>query len=223
MSPRRALVLGASGLVGSRCVAHLVERASYERITCLVRRSCIEPTEKLRERVVDFGELTEADIDPSEDLYCAIGSTMKKAGSREAFRAIDFELPLRVAELAVAKGTRRLALVSSVGANASSSNFYLATKGALEDALARLTLEALHVFRPGLLLGERAEARPGEAVASVVARATQGLLVGPLRRYRPVDGDSVARAMIAAIEGKRPQPALQIHEHDAVLALAASL
>ncbi|HVH42236.1 MAG TPA: NAD-dependent epimerase/dehydratase family protein, partial [Labilithrix sp.] len=203
MAGRRALVLGASGLVGSRCVAHLQASDAYELVTCLVRRPILSDRagsretratqpEKVRERVVDLSKLTGDDVEPYDDLFCAIGTTMKKAGSREAFRWVDHDLPLRVAELGVGRGTKRIALVSSAGASARSSNFYLRTKGELEEALARLPLDALHILRPSLLLGERSESRPGEAIASVVARATRGLLVGSLRKWRPIDGDRVA-------------------------------
>jgi len=178
---------------------------------------------KLHERVVDFSALGPADVAPVDDVFCAIGTTMKKAGSREAFRHVDFELPLRVAELATSVGAKRIALVSSVGASARSSNFYLRTKGELEDALAALPLAALHVFRPSLLLGDRAESRPGEAIASVLSRATRGLLVRGLRKYRPIDADLVARAMVAAMVGQDPEPPRRIHEHDAIVELAAQI
>ncbi|MBX3207653.1 MAG: NAD-dependent epimerase/dehydratase family protein [Labilithrix sp.] len=218
---RRALVLGATGLVGARCVAHLLESPAYERVTCLVRRATLTTSDKLRERVVDFAKLTAEDVEPADDLFCAIGSTMKKAGSREAFRRIDHDLPLRVAELAVAAGTKRIALVSSVGADARSSSFYLKTKGELDEALAKLPLAALHVMRPSLLLGDRAESRPGEAVATVFARATSGLLFGGLRKWRAIDVDDVGRAMVMAMVSPDPEPSLQIHEHDAIMELAS--
>jgi uncharacterized protein YbjT (DUF2867 family) len=219
--PRRALVLGATGLVGSRCVARLLESPDYERVTCLVRRPALATTDTLHERVVDFARLTADDIEPASDLFCAIGSTMKKAGSREAFRRVDLDLPLHVAELAVAAGVKRIALVSSVGADAHSRNFYLRTKGELEEALAKLPLAALHVMRPSLLLGDRTESRPGETLANVFGRATSGLLVGGLRRWRPIDVDQVGRAMVAAMTGPDPKPALAIYEYDAIVELAA--
>jgi len=202
-------------------VAHLVESAAYGSVTGLVRRHALASTGKLHERIVDLSALRTEDVEPVDDFFCAIGTTMKKAGSREAFRRVDLELPLRVAELAVSVGAKRIALVSSVGADAESSNFYLRTKGELEEALAKLPLAALHVFRPSLLLGERAESRPGEAVASVLARATRGLLLGGLRRFRPIDGDQVARAMVAAMVAPDPQPPRVVYEHDAIVDLAS--
>ena len=217
---RRALVVGGTGLVGSRTIEHLADHAFYESVTCLVRRPSITPRGKLRERVVDFSALQPSDVTPVDDVFCALGTTMKKAGSREAFRHVDFELPLRIAELAASVGAKRLALVSSVGADAGASNFYLRTKGELEDALAKLPLAAFHVFRPSLLLGPREESRPGEAIASVLSRATKGLLVGRLRKYRPIEADQVARAMVAAMVAPDPTPPRLVHEHDAIVALA---
>lgn len=217
---RRALVLGATGLVGSRCVARLLERDAYERVTCLVRRPSLEAHPRLEQRVVDFASLRPSDVGDAEDLFCAIGTTMKKAGSRAEFRRVDLEIPLEVARLAVGAGTKRIALVSSVGADAGSRVFYLRVKGELEDALAQLPLEALHVFRPGLLLGERQESRPGEAIGAVLAKATQGLLVGGLRKWRPIEADDVARAMVSAMLGPDPRPFVRAYEHDAIVALA---
>lgn len=226
---RRALVLGASGLIGSRCVEHLLGHGEYERVTCLVRRPAFDiggglpgrpaivllgATEKLRERVVDFETLR--DVDRCDDFYCAIGTTMKKAGSREAFRSIDFGLPKRVAELAVNAGATRIALVSSVGALARSANFYLATKGALEDALSTLPLRALHIMRPSILIGERAERRPAEALSASLGHHARGLFFGPLRKFRPISADHVARAMVAVMVAPDPSPTRQVHEYDAI-------
>lgn len=231
MSGRTALVLGATGLVGTRCVAHLLESNAYDRVICLVRRSALSALSKLaegasgrlEERVVDFDALTSADVNGADDIFCAIGTTIKKAGSQEAFRRVDCEIPLRVAKLAVEAGAKRFALVSSAGANARSSTFYLKTKGELEEALAALPLRALHIFRPSLLLGERAESRPGEALATILFRPLGGLLIAPLRKWRPIDVDRVGRAMVAAMMGPDPDPPRRIHHYDEIVTLAESL
>lgn len=217
---RRALVLGATGLVGSHCVLHLLERDVYERVICLVRRRSLEPSERLEERVVDFGALRASDVDGATDLFCAIGTTMKKAGSREAFRRVDCAIPLEIARLAAASGLRRVALVSSIGADPRSGSFYLRTKGELEEALGALALDALHVLRPSLLLGQRSEPRPAEAVGAAVARAMKGLLVGGLRKWRPIDAETVGRAMVGAMTGPDPRPFRQVYEYDAIVCLA---
>lgn len=229
---RRALVLGATGLVGARCLHHLASRDEYARVVCLVRRAkAIRPpatsAPAIAEHVVDAA-LEAKDIEEVDDIYCAIGSTMKKAGSKEAFRRVDFEIPLAVAKLAVAKGARRLALVSSIGADASSSNFYLKTKGELEDALAALFEEhggkALHILRPSFLVphasADRDEARPGEKLGIAVAVATRGLMMGGLRKYRPINVDVVGSAMVAATLGPDPTPFKKTYDHDPINALA---
>ncbi|HVJ93813.1 MAG TPA: NAD-dependent epimerase/dehydratase family protein [Labilithrix sp.] len=223
MSSRHALVLGATGLIGTRCVEHLLASSAYSRVTCIVRRPLGKTSDKLVARVVDFSRLTPSDVDPEADLFCAIGTTMKKAKTRENFREVDFAIPLRVAELAVQARTKRIALVSSVGADARSHNFYLRTKGELEEALAKLPLLAFHVLRPSLLMGERAERRPGEAMASVVMRAAASLLGGGLRKYRAIDGDDVARALVAAMLGPDPDPPRNVYEHDEILRLSARM
>lgn len=232
---RRALVLGATGLVGARCLHHLASRDEYARVVCLVRRAkAIRPPATsaggpaIDEHVVDFAALEAKDIEEVDDIYCAIGSTMKKAGSKEAFRCVDFEIPLAVAKLAFAKGARRLALVSSIGADASSGNFYLKTKGELEDALAALFEEhggkALHILRPSFLVphasADRSEARPGEKLGIAVAVATRGLMMGGLRKYRPINVDVVGSAMVTATLGPDPTPFKKTYDHDQINVLA---
>lgn len=223
MTQRSALVLGGGGLVGARTVAHLAEAPLYDSVTCLVRRpGSVATTEKVREQVVDFAKLKPEDVPRADDLYCAIGTTMKKAGSREAFRVVDHDIPLEVAKLATLRGAKRMALVSSVGADARSSNFYLRTKGELEEELGRLSFEALHIMRPSLLLGERNEKRTGEAIASVAMRGVGSLFAFGLRRYRPIEGDVVARAMVGALAQSFPQGSRTVHEFDDIVRLAAS-
>lgn len=228
---RTALLLGATGLVGARCLEHLLREPTYARVICLVRRPLPEgsarPAEaKLEERVVDFDAISA--VPKADDVYCAIGTTMKKAGSKEAFRRVDHDIPLRVIQLAVQNGAERVALVSSVGASASSSTFYLKTKGELEDAVAALPLRAFHVFRPSFLAGDRAESRAGEKIALGVMRVAQGLLVGGLHKYRPVSVDDVGKAMVSAMLGPDPErdraspSRAVVHHLDAILAFARS-
>lgn len=213
---RTALLIGASGLVGARCLEHLLASDRYAKVTCLVRRATGHAAHpRLEERVVDFDAL--GALEPVDDVFCAIGTTMKKAGSREAFRKVDFELPLAVAERAKGAGAARMVLVSSVGADAGASSFYLRTKGELEDALAKLDFRALHVLRPSFLVGERSESRPGEAVGIAVARGVGALLFGGMRKYRAIDADVVARAMVAAAQ--RNDEGTKVYHHDEIIAL----
>ena len=227
---RTALLLGSTGLVGSKCLAHLLASPAYERVITLVRRATDNKHKKLTERVVDFDALESLTLsDNIDDFYCAIGSTMKKAGSQEAFRKIDYDLPLNVIKHCKHKPTR-IALVSSVGADSTASNFYLRTKGELEDALAKIDgVDALHILRPSFLVGDRTESRPGERVGIALAKATSGLLFGGLRKYRPITVDDVGKALVASLtstdqatsEGGRS--ARKTYEFDAILDLAKSL
>jgi uncharacterized protein YbjT (DUF2867 family) len=224
---RTALVVGATGLVGTRCVACLSRTSEYASVRCLVRRAGAIPGaagSNVEERVVDFGALTDDDVAGIDDVFCAMGTTMKKAGSKDAFRVVDHDLPLAVARRAVAAKARRFVLVSSVGASATSSTFYLRTKGELEDALATLGFTALHVLRPSFLLGSRsAESRTGEAIGIAVARLVSPLLLGGLGRYRAIEADDVARAMVAAAIGTDPASGRAVYEYADLLRLAAKI
>lgn len=216
----RLLVLGATGLVGSRAVEHALASPRVAEVTTLVRRATGKVHDKLRERVVDW-EAPVADLEGHDAVLCALGTTIAKAGSQEAFRRVDHDLPLRVAEAARRAGARAFALVSSVGADARSGNFYLRTKGELEDALRHLDFPSLHLLRPSLLVGDRTEERTGERLAMATSALWSSVLFGPLRRYRAIDADVVARALVgAAVLG---EPGVHVHEHDALVALARAL
>lgn len=215
------MLLGASGLVGAACLARLLESDRYARVIAPVRRSTRLAHPRLEERVIDFASPPELERASVDDVYCALGTTMKKAGSKEAFREVDYAIPLRMAERARAAGARSFALVSSVGADARAASFYLRTKGELEDALEGLGFDALVILRPSLLLGDRAEDRAGERFGIALGRAVTGLLIGPLRKYRPIQADQVAAAMIAAVgEQTKGSSPVRTFEHDAIMELA---
>src|SRR5258708_2620144 len=179
-----ALILGSTGLVGGHCLSRLLATSHYERVVAIVRRPL--PTHpKLTQLVTDFEKLDKLEPCPITDVYCALGTTIKKAGSQEAFRKVDYDYPLQLAEWAIRMGAKQFLLVSSVGADPKSASFYLRVKGELESAVSKLPYEAVHIFRPGVLLGERPETRPMERFAIKVLTACQFALVGGLRKYRP--------------------------------------
>lgn len=199
-----AVVAGATGLVGRACLDYLCTSNRYRKIVALARRPIDRRVTTLEVRQVDFSRLDEIDdLGPVDVAFCALGTTIATAGSQEAFRRVDHDYALAFARFAYRGGARRFVLVSSVGADASSSNFYLRVKGEVEDALRGMPFEAVAILQPGLLLGDRAESRPGEAVARAVAPFFNPLLVGPLAKYRSVRADSVAAAMVAAAESDR--------------------
>ncbi len=201
---RTALLLGASGLIGGHCLDLLLADKDYTQVTILVRRSLSRTHPKLTQQVVDFDRLTEvADAFRVQDVFCCLGTTIKTAGSQEAFRKVDFTYPVESARLAVQQGATQFLLVSSLGANAKSSVFYSRTKGEVERAVAASDLSSVQIFRPSLLLGQRAEVRSGERMAEKLSRALSFLLVGPLRKYRPIEARAVAAAMIAVAKDQR--------------------
>ena len=205
MSARTAILAGATGLVGRNCLDSLLTSSVYDRVTVVVRRPLAVTHTKLEQLIVDFESLGELDA-VGADVFCALGTTIRKAGSQEEFRRVDFGYTTMVARLASEAGARQFVLVSSVGANARSRNFYLRVKGETENALLALPFEAVHVFRPSFLIGKRAESRPGEGAGIAAASALSFLFAGPLKRYRPIEAVKVARAMVrSAVEG-RPGP-----------------
>jgi uncharacterized protein YbjT (DUF2867 family) len=214
--PKTALIAGGTGLVGSHCLQLLLASPEYASVTALVRRSTEIKHAKLREQIVDFEKLT--NLPAVDDVYCALGTTIKKAGSQPAFRRVDFEFPLHLGERSLAAGAKQLLLVSSVGANSKSGNFYLRTKGELEDALRQLPLTALHLFRPSFLVGERKEQRTGERLGIMVAEALNFTMVGGLRKYRSIAAEVVAKAMVKA----RAHGSIGVHiyEYDEIERLA---
>ena len=195
---KTALIAGAAGLVGSQCLARLLGDPGYERVVALVRRPLPHTDAKLDQRVIEFDRLGAAGVEfPSAtDVFCCLGTTMKQAGSEAAFRQVDFTYVVALAAQSLDHGARQFLLVSSLGANPGSKFFYNRVKGETEAAIAALPFEARQIFRPSILLGERAENRPGERAGIVAMKRASFLLVGPLRKYRPIEAATVAEAMV---------------------------
>jgi len=195
--PRGALLAGASGLVGSHCLRQLLADPTYARVRALVRRPIEVTDAKLSQHLVDFDRLDAYATDVSaDDVYCCLGTTMRKAGSREVFRRVDCDYPVALARLAKRQGARRFLLVSALGADPGSSVFYNRVKGEAERAVQAVGLERAWFFRPSLLKGDRAESRPAERAAILASYALNPLLVGRLSRYRSIAPATVAAAML---------------------------
>jgi uncharacterized protein YbjT (DUF2867 family) len=205
VSKRIAWIIGASGLVGSQLLPVLLNSGAYERVVALSRRPLRLDHPRLANRILRFENLEkELASLACTDAYCCLGSTLKLAGSREAFRAVDCDLILRFARYARANGAISLAMVSSIGADIGAKNFYLQVKGETEIALQTLRFPALHIFQPSLLLGARRELRAAEGLARLVAPLVNPLLLGKLQRYRAISARQVAAAMAGAVlSGRR--------------------
>ena len=218
-APHAALV-GATGLVGGHCLQRLLVGDYYEAIVTLGRRPLTLQSIRHHHHVVDFTEAPRLREHLAvRDLFACLGTTMKKAGSRQAFREVDFEYSLRVATAAREAGVEQLLVVSSLGADPSSAVFYSRVKGELEEALSGLGFVALHVFRPSLLLGERTETRAAEGIGRTLSPVFSPLMVGPLKRYRPIHAKTVARAMVSVAQ--RRQTGVHVYESDQIEELAA--
>jgi uncharacterized protein YbjT (DUF2867 family) len=218
MNTRTAVVLGASGLVGGFCLRALVDDPDYSRVVTFGRRDLPAFTRaKVAQRVADLESLTPDDFRGVQDVFCALGTTIRKAGSQAAFRHVDLELPLRSAKAALQAGAEQFVVVSSVGADAASKNFYLRTKGELERELARLSFKAIHILRPSLLIGKRAEFRLGEVIAMALAPALDLVTLGALRKYHSVRAETVGKAMVAA--ARQRMSGASVDEYDAIARL----
>jgi uncharacterized protein YbjT (DUF2867 family) len=214
---RTALVAGASGLVGGHLLHLLLADAAYGRVITLARRQLDVRHAKLDQRVVDLGALDDlSDLPHVDDAFCCLGTTIKKAGSQEAFRRVDYDYVLGLARAAQRAGARQFLLVTALGADAASRIFYSRVKGEVEQAVRQLPFQGIQIFRPSFLMGDRAEVRLAERVGVPVARALAPLLVGPLRRYRPIDAADVARAMVQIAEEAPRGP--NVFEYDGIVA-----
>ncbi len=227
---QRILLAGGTGLVGGLVARDLLAASSFSGVLLApARRDIGRVDPRLVAPVLDFnapgadGELAAAarvaHAVPLDAYVSCLGTTLRAAGSREAFLAVDRELVLRLAQLARGLGASRAILVSSVGASRQSGNFYLRVKGEVEDAMERLGFARLDILQPGLLIGTRSERRPAEALAQRFAPLGNALLRGGLRRYRSLEADAVARAIVALLG--ESAPGVFSHTHDAIVEQAA--
>jgi uncharacterized protein YbjT (DUF2867 family) len=218
-SGRTAILLGATGLVGGHCLELLLAEDTYHGVVSLGRRRTTREHPKLEQHEVEFDRLQDySELFGGDDLFCCLGTTIKKAGSQEAFSRVDFTYVTESARLASENGTKQFLLVSALGADPRSTLFYNRTKGAAEEGIARFPFHGVQIFRPSLLLGERAEFRPGERVAEMAMKVFSFLLVGALRKYRAVKARAVAEAMIAV--AKQRPAGVNVFESDRIIEIA---
>jgi uncharacterized protein YbjT (DUF2867 family) len=194
---KTALVFGSTGLTGRELTSLLLLDEHYEKIKVFVRKSTGISNPKLIEIIdkLEDPDKIAAEI-VGDDLFCCLGTTMKKAGSRKAFEWVDLELPVRIAAIASKNGIRKFLVVSSIGASLNSGSFYLRTKGVMEKKVLEFQFQQSNILRPSLLLGNREEFRFGETIGKVMFRIISFLFIGTLRKYRGIKASTVAKAMI---------------------------
>lgn len=193
---KTGIIFGSNGLVGSKLLILLLESGEYSKVKVFVRRELPIKHPKLEQIITDFDNIDlVSDQIYGDDIYLCLGTTMAKAGSKDAFYKVDFTYTLQAASFASKNNVKKLCLISSMGADKSSSVYYSKVKGEIEASSAALNFETTHIVRPSLLLGERGEKRVGERIGIVMSGLLKFLFIGPLAKYKPIQDKQVASAM----------------------------
>lgn len=198
---KTALIAGATGLVGNELLHILLEQSKYEQVIVLTRKALDVTHLKLHQMVVDFDHLDQYKSNlNADDVYCCLGTTIKKAGSQAEFKKVDFTYPLELARLTKKLGAEKFLIITAMGAQSDSKIFYNRVKGEIEAEIKEVGFPTVHIFRPSLLLGNRQEFRFGEKIGTVLSPALSAVLVGSLKKYKPIHAKNVASAMYQASE-----------------------
>ena len=198
MTTRKALLVGATGLVGGYCLQSLLDDLLYSEVIAFVRNPILTTHRKLKVIVSNFDNLEK--ILPAVqviDIFCCLGTTIKKAGSQDAFKAIDYALVLKVAAVMRKHDAQQFLVISAMGANKNSKVFYNRIKGQMEESLKGLDYPCLKIIRPSLLLGPRREFRLGEKIAVLLTPLIKPFLLGSLKKYTPIEAEKVGRFMVS--------------------------
>ncbi|MER1959260.1 MAG: NAD(P)H-binding protein [Solibacillus sp.] len=215
---RSALVVGATGLVGSKLVKLLCDSDEYVAVNVISRRPIDYFHPKLIVTLREFDQIADSDIEFAHEVFCCLGTTMKKAGSKEQFEKVDFEYPMTIAALAKNRGIGHFIVISAMGANEKALAYYSRVKGKLEKALTNMDFPQLSIVRPSLITGERGEFRFGEAFGAKALKVVNPLLVGPLKKVRSIPAQQIALAMkVIALHGKKQK--VTIYKSDELLTL----
>ena len=207
---RTAVIAGATGLVGGELLQMLLQHAAYSQVIALTRREFSVDHPKLRKVVTDLHDIPAALSGFAvDDVFCCLGTTMAKAGSKEKFYEVDFVFPLALAKATRGLGATQYLVVSALGANKESSIYYNKVKGEVEQAVRGVGFETLHIFRPSLLLGTRKESRPGEDAAKILFRIIGGIIPG---KYKGNEARAVAGAMLSDKKGVHIHESKEIQE-----------
>ena len=214
---KSVLLLGATGLTGGKCLQQLVNNSNFDQVITLTRRPLVNIDHpKIKSIIFNFNNMTCEDMINAEHLICTLGTTMKKAGTKDNFFTIDHDYALKIARIGRKNGIKYMHIVSALGANPRSLFFYNRTKGQLEQALQELGFSGLTILRPGLLLGKRREFRAGEEVFKSVCHKLA--LLTPAK-YKPIQAETVATALVRAVQ--KADSGLRIMETKAIKRFAA--
>jgi uncharacterized protein YbjT (DUF2867 family) len=204
MKAKKALIAGATGLVGNELLHILLEAKEYETVTAIVRRPLSIKHPKLNEVIIDFDHLEEySEHMVVDDVFCCLGTTIKKAKTKELMKKIDADYPLALARLTQKLGAKHFLLISSMNANPHSKIWYSQMKGKLEEELSTVPFQTISILRPSLLLGNRQEFRLGEKMAATIFKTVSFLFVGPLLKVKAIEGRQIAQSMYSIAQTNR--------------------
>ncbi|HOZ30185.1 MAG TPA: NAD(P)H-binding protein [Bacteroidales bacterium] len=197
MTKRTALIAGSTGFVGNILLHKLSESGLYDEVISIVRKPAKTSLPNVKEEIVDFDKLEEYEyLFKVNDIYICLGTTIKKAKTQEAFKKVDVDYPVKIAQLSAKFGAEKLSVISAMGANSKSKIFYNRMKGIMEQGVLESGIKTINIYRPSLLLGKRNEFRFGEKFASIFVRPIIFLFAGPYKKYRPVKAEIVAQTML---------------------------
>lgn len=219
------LLAGATGLIGSHCLELLLANPNVKKVIAPTRRTIANTSDKLRNVLVDFDRLDEyPELFECDAIICCIGTTSRQAGSKAAFRRVDFQYCADLAELGRSHTAKAFYLVSAIGADAGSLFFYSRVKGELERRLIQLEYDYLSIYRPSLLIGDRHETRLAESLGIRASKVINPFLSGSLAQYKAIPAESVAKAMVneCTLVGipQEPGPHVNIYTHNKIVTLA---
>ena len=212
---KRAIIIGASGLIGKELLTLLLNHQEFESIKVYVRKPLNIKHQKLTEIITDFSTIQELNNSIDGDvIFCCLGSTKSKTPDLNEYRKIDHDYPLFFAKEGLKNGLSQFHLISALGADSKSSNFYTKMKGETEDELKRLSIPSIYIYQPSFLSGNRTEKRPLEKVVLLVMKLIDPLLVGGLKKYQSINAITVAKAMIN--ESIKNKKGIFVHKSDQI-------
>jgi uncharacterized protein YbjT (DUF2867 family) len=220
MNEQAAVIIGASGLIGNELLEQMLQDDHFATVRVLVRKKLRLDHPKLQQEIVDFNSITDYTnkFGKGDSIFCCIGTTQKKVkGDKAEYEKIDHDIPVNAAQIGSASGFKNFLIVSSVGADPSSSNFYLQLKGKTENDIKRFAFESISFFRPSMLLGKRNESRPFENLLQGGISFISSFLFGSLIKYHSIKARDVAAAMIA--ESKQKKSGIHILDYKEMMKL----
>lgn len=221
MGEKIATIIGSTGMIGNYLLEALLEDNYFDIVRVAVRRPYKKTNSKMEVKLVDFNdaESFKLALEGNDTIFCCIGTTQKNVkGDNDLYRKIDFDIPLKAARFGKEIGCEKFIIITSVGANSHSRTFYLKLKGELENAIHSAGLHIVHIMQPSMLLGDRKEHRTAEGLLQGSMKLFSGLLFGGMRKYKAIDGKTVAAAMMNA--AKKEEKGFFRYTYDGIKKLA---